>query len=50
MTVRLMVEYKEYKSGEVAKINVDKTFVFPSTGAKILLKTRPPVAKEVSTD
>ncbi len=45
-----MPEYKEYKTGEVVKMNVDKNFTFPSTGAKILLKTRPPIAKEVGTD
>lgn len=45
-----MAEYKDFKTGEIAKINVDKSFVFPSTGAKILLKTRPPVAKEINTD
>ena len=45
-----MAEYKEHGTGEVVKISVDKNFVFPSTGAKILLKTRPPIAKEVSTD
>jgi len=45
-----MAEYKDYKTGELAKVNVDKNFVFPSTGAKILLKTRPPVAKEIKTD
>ena len=45
-----MAEYKEHGTGELVKINVDKSFVFPPTGAKILLKTRPPIAKEVSTD
>lgn len=45
-----MTEYKDQKTGEVLKINVDKNFVFPSTGAKTLLKTRPPVAKELGTD
>ncbi len=45
-----MPEYKDQKTGEIAKATVDKSFVFPSTGAKILLKTRPPVAKELHTD
>ncbi len=45
-----MGEYKDHKTGEIAKVTVDKNFVFPSTGAKILLKIRPPVAKEIQTD
>ena len=45
-----MTEYKHYKTGEVIKLNVDKNFVFPSSGEKTILKTRPPVAKQVNTD
>jgi len=45
-----MPEYKDHGTREKVKVNVDKNFVFPSTGAKILLKTRPPVAKEIATD
>ncbi|MEM3422390.1 MAG: hypothetical protein QXF35_03645 [Candidatus Bilamarchaeaceae archaeon] len=45
-----MPEYKDQKTGEVVKISIEKGFKFPATGAKVLLKSRPPVAKEVSTD
>jgi DNA-directed RNA polymerase subunit RPC12/RpoP len=45
-----MPEYKDHKTGEIFKIQTDKGFKFPSTGTKILLKTRPPIAKEVKTD
>ncbi len=43
-----MVEYKDPKTGiEVAG---GEKFAFPTSGAKLLLKTRPPIAKEVKTD
>jgi len=45
-----MAEYKDQKTGEIVKISLEKGFKFPATGAKMLLKTRPPIAKEVSTD
>ena len=45
-----MVEYKDLKTGTILNIELDKKFQFPSTGAKILLKTRPPIAKEIATD
>jgi len=45
-----MPEYKDHKTGEPVKVSMEKGFKFPSTGAKILLKSRPPIAKEVSTD
>ncbi|MFH1221518.1 MAG: hypothetical protein V1492_00355 [Candidatus Micrarchaeota archaeon] len=45
-----MPEYKDQKTGEAVKVSTEKGFKFPSTGAKILLKTRPPIAKEVGTD
>ena len=38
-----MPEYKDQKTGEILKLTTDKKFTFPSTGAKILLKTRPPI-------
>lgn len=43
-------EYKDYKTGTPVSLKKDKNFAFPSSGAKILLKTRPPIAKETSTD
>lgn len=45
-----MIEYKDLKTGTIIEIETEKKFHFPSTGAKVLLKTRPPIAKEVSTD
>lgn len=45
-----MAEYKVQKTGEAVKVSLEKGFKFPATGAKMLLKTRPPIAKEVSTD
>lgn len=44
-----MGEYKDQKSGAAVSLTGDK-FAFPSSGAKILLKSRPPIAKEVGTD
>jgi len=45
-----MAEYKDFKTGGLVEVADDKNFAFPSTGAKMLLKTRPPIAKEVGTD
>lgn len=45
-----MAEYKDWKSKKEVEIKDIKNFTFPSTGAKILLKSRPPVSKECSTD
>ncbi|HLD60166.1 MAG TPA: hypothetical protein VI912_04170 [Candidatus Bilamarchaeaceae archaeon] len=45
-----MVEYRDLKTGTVITIETDKKFQFPPTGARMLLKTRPPISKEVSTD
>lgn len=45
-----MAEYKDQKTGENVKVSLEKGFKFPATGAKVLLKTRPPIAKEVRTD
>ncbi|MFH1685875.1 MAG: hypothetical protein ABH983_06240 [Candidatus Micrarchaeota archaeon] len=44
-----MGEYKDMKTGDIVTITGDK-FTFPTSGAKMLLKSRPPVAKEVSSD
>lgn len=43
-------EYKDFKTGSSVSLKKDKNFAFPSSGAKILLKSRPPIAKETSTD
>ncbi len=44
-----MAVYRDYKTGKEVEIKEGK-FVFPSSGTRILLKSRPPIAKEVSTD
>jgi hypothetical protein len=44
-----MSEYKDLKTGAPVNVSGGK-FNFPTSGAKILLKSRPPVAKEVSSD
>lgn len=44
-----MAEYKDLKSKNIL-VSDEKTFNFPATGAKMLLKSRPPIAKEVKTD
>ena len=44
-----MSEYKDHKTGAVVELTGEK-FAFPTSGAKILLKGRPPIAKEVSSD
>jgi len=44
-----MSEYVDLKTGAPVTVTGGK-FNFPSTGAKVLLKSRPPVAKEVSSD
>ncbi len=43
-----MPEYKDSRTGEIIKMSDEKSFL--STGVKILNKTRPPVAQEISTD
>ncbi|HSB47509.1 MAG TPA: hypothetical protein VLD37_05830 [Candidatus Bilamarchaeum sp.] len=43
-----MSDYMDQKSG--ASVTTGDKFAFPTSGAKILLKSRPPIAKEVSTD
>ena len=45
-----MGEYRECENGNKVVISSLKTFEFPSTGAKVLFKVRPPVAKEIGTD
>lgn len=45
-----MGEYNEWQTGNKVIISSLKTFEFPPTGAKVLFKCRPPVAKEISTD
>ncbi len=45
-----MVSYKDWKSRKEVEIRDAKNFEFPSTGAKMLLKSRPPVSKVCSTD
>lgn len=44
------MEYKDWKTGEKVNITNMKEFKFPPTGAKVLVKARPPIAKESSTD
>jgi hypothetical protein len=44
-----MPEYKDLKTGARVEVTGEK-FIFPSSGAKILVKTRPPISKETSTD
>ena len=44
-----MPEYKDLKTGALVTVTGEK-FTFPTTGAKILLKTRPSIAKETSSD
>lgn len=46
-----MAVYRDYKTkNEVELKEKDGKFKFPSSGTRILLKSRPPIAKEVSTD
>ncbi len=45
-----MGDYTEWESGNKVFISNLKSFEFPSTGAKVLFKCRPPIAKEIGTD
>ncbi|MBS3067382.1 hypothetical protein J4450_01660 [Candidatus Micrarchaeota archaeon] len=45
-----MGEYKDLKTGELITVADEKNFEFPNTGAKMLLKSRPPISKECGTD
>ena len=45
-----MAEYKDVKTGSIITVADEKNFVFPNTGAKMLLKVRPPISKECNTD
>ncbi|MDD5023228.1 MAG: hypothetical protein PHU63_03605 [Candidatus ainarchaeum sp.] len=44
------MDYKDWKTKKPVEVKDLKNFEFPSTGAKILLKARPPIAKECSAD
>lgn len=44
-----MAQYIDLKTGTVLTVEGEK-FSFPTTGANILLKPRPPIAKEVRAD
>ncbi len=44
-----MPEYKDLKTGTVVSVTGEK-FIFPATGAKILLKMTPAIARESRTD
>ncbi len=45
-----MSEYKDFKTGALVSSSKEKGAFFPETGNKMLLKSRPPIAKDVSTD
>ncbi len=45
-----MIEYKDLKTGSSVTASDEKRFIFPNTGAKILVKLRPSVAKEINVD
>ncbi len=45
-----MAEYKVWKTNELVEVSDAKNFQFPASGEKMLLKTRPPVAKTSNTD
>ncbi len=45
-----MPKYKLWPAGEEVEIKSLKDYVIALSGAKVLVKVRPPVAKEVSTD
>lgn len=45
-----MAEFKVWRTGEPAEIVDVENFQFPSSGEKILLKTRPPISKTANTD
>ena len=45
-----MGEYTEWQTGNKVSISSLRTFEFPPTGAKVLFKARPPLAREISTD
>jgi hypothetical protein len=45
-----MAQYKDLKTGHIVDVADEKNFTFPATGAKILLKVRPPISKASSTD
>ncbi len=45
-----MAEYKVWRTNEKVEISDAEDLQFPSRGAKILLKERPPIAKTIDTD
>ncbi len=45
-----MVEYKDWRNNKEVEVKDLKNFEFPATGANVLIKARPPIAKECSTD
>ena len=45
-----MPNYKVWLTGEKIEIKDFKAYALALSGAKILIKERPPVAKEVTTD
>lgn len=45
-----MGEYISWKTGQKVEISNLKEFQFPPTGDKVLLKSRPPIAREIKTD
>lgn len=45
-----MEEYKVWKTGEKVEVSDPKNFIFPASGEKVLLKSRPPIAKTAKTD
>ena len=44
-----MSEYRDLKTGTIVTVSGEK-FAFPTSGARILLKLTPPVAREVKSD
>lgn len=45
-----MVDYVDFKTGIPISVDSSGKFNFPTTGANMLLKPRPPIAKEVTAD
>ncbi|MBU0586107.1 hypothetical protein KJ780_01200 [Candidatus Micrarchaeota archaeon] len=45
-----MSEFKAWGTGDPVEIPDQKNFHFPSSGEKVLLKSRPPISKTVKTD
>lgn len=45
-----MAQFRVWKTGDQVEVGDEKNWQFPASGEKILLKTRPPIAKTVATD